>query len=106
MITRTQVPEQQRLQHTARLFGQHFPLHFEPLVYAITDNIADNYHGGYWEFYSLSNGGFYIKELHLNYHLILPSFCVSCKPAIKNKKLKPLLHNRRSQSIKYTEAIY
>jgi len=61
MITRTQVPEgQQRLQHTAKVFGLYFPLHFEPLVYAITDNIALEYGGGYWEFYSLSNGGFYM----------------------------------------------
>ena len=59
-ITRKQVPDQNRVKHTAALFGLNFPLHLEPLVYAITDNIAEEYNGGYWEFYELSNGGFYM----------------------------------------------
>ena len=59
-ITRKQVPEHKRLGYTAKLFGVNFPMVFEPTVYNITDNIADDYHGGYWEFYELSNGGFYM----------------------------------------------
>ena len=59
-ITRKQVPDQNRIQHTANLFGLNFPLHLEPLVYTITGNIAEEYDGGYWEFYTLSNGGFYM----------------------------------------------
>jgi hypothetical protein len=59
-IIRKQVPNNKRIGHTANLFGLNFPLHFEPFVYAITDNIADDYNGGYWEFYTLSNGGFYM----------------------------------------------
>ncbi len=46
-ITRKQVPEHKRLSHTAKLFGLNFPMVFEPTVYNITDNIADDYHGGY-----------------------------------------------------------
>ncbi len=59
-MIRTQVLESQRIQHTAKLFGINFTKCFEPLVYTITDNIANNYLGGYWEFYTLSNGGFYM----------------------------------------------
>ena len=59
-ITRKQVLNNKRIQHTAALFGLNFPLHLEPFVYAITGNIADDYNGGYWEFYELSNGGFYM----------------------------------------------
>ncbi len=59
-ITRKQVPENQRLQHTAKLFGVNFPMRLEPFVYTITDSIADEYDGGYWEFYELSNGAFYM----------------------------------------------
>ncbi|TCV86652.1 antirestriction protein [Sulfurirhabdus autotrophica] len=59
-ITRQQVTNQQRIHHTADLFGIHFPLLLEPHVYAITDSIAREYNGGYWEFYTLSNGGFYM----------------------------------------------
>ena len=60
-ITRKQVPNHKRIQHTAALFGLNFPLHLEPFVYAITGNIAEEYEGGYWEFYELSNGGFYMS---------------------------------------------
>jgi hypothetical protein len=72
-ITRKQVPNNQRIQHTADLFGLNFPLHLEPFVYAITGSIADDYDGGYWEFYELSNGGFYMAP-----HSDTP-FQVSCE---------------------------
>lgn len=29
-------------------------------MYGITDRMAQDYHGGYWHFYSLDNGGFYM----------------------------------------------
>ena len=60
IITRQQVADKQRIQHTAALFGIHFPLNIEPAVYLITSNIAPEYKGAYWEFYRLSNGGFYM----------------------------------------------
>jgi hypothetical protein len=59
-ITRQQVQDDQRINHTAEVFGIHFPLHLEPYVYAVTKSIAREYNGGYWEFYALSNGGFYM----------------------------------------------
>ncbi len=59
-VTRHLVPEDQRLAVTASLFGPHFPLQIEPVVYAIADRMADDYCGGYWQFYTLSNAGFYL----------------------------------------------
>lgn len=59
-IHRKQILIQKRIQHTAHIFGLNFPLHLEPLVYAVASKIASGYNGGYWEFYSLSNGGFYM----------------------------------------------
>ena len=73
IITCKQVPNNKRIQHTADLFGLNFPLQLEPLVYAITDNIAEDYKGGYWEFYALSNGAFYMAP-----HSDTP-FNVSCE---------------------------
>ena len=32
----------------------------EPVTYSITSNLAKEYCGGYWHFYELSNGGFYM----------------------------------------------
>ena len=59
-ISRQQVSDKNRIQHTAALFGIHYPLNIEPAVYSITSNIASEYNGAYWVFYSLSNGGFYM----------------------------------------------
>lgn len=59
-ITRQQVTDKNRIQHTADLFGIRFSLNIEPAVYSIAGNIASEYNGAYWEFYALSNGGFYM----------------------------------------------
>lgn len=59
-ITRNKISTNLRIKHTAELFGIRFPLNIEPAIYAITGNIAAEYDGAYWEFYSLSNGGFYM----------------------------------------------
>jgi hypothetical protein len=59
-ITRDLVPEDHRLYITEQLFGIRFPLQLEPFIYAITEKMAPAYHGGFWEFYTLSNGGFYM----------------------------------------------
>lgn len=50
----------QRVTSTANLFGVHFPLKLEPTIYAMADRLAPAYNGGYWHFYGLSNGGFYM----------------------------------------------
>ena len=60
LVTREIVPEDQRLALTEKLFGIHFPLKLEPVVFGITDRMAEDYDGGYWDFFTLSNGGFYM----------------------------------------------
>lgn len=60
IVTRNLIPEDQRLGHTAKLFGAHFPLVIEPVIYGITGRMAAAYRGGYWHFYHLDNGGFYM----------------------------------------------
>ena len=59
-VTRELVAEDQRLVVAERLFGMAFPLQLEPVVYGITDRMAQEYTGGYWDFWTLSNGGFYM----------------------------------------------
>jgi len=63
-ITRKLVSINQRIQHTADLFGIRFPLNIEPAIYSVTGNIASEYNGAYWEFYSLSNGVFYLAPCY------------------------------------------
>ena len=59
-VTRQLVPEGQRLAITEKLFGAHFPLQLEPVIYGITERMAAGYTGGYWNFYTLTSGGFYM----------------------------------------------
>lgn len=59
-ITRELVPEDQRLTVTADLFGVHFPLQIEPTTYTWADHLSTEYNGGFWDFYRLSNSGFYL----------------------------------------------
>lgn len=54
------VPEDQRLDVVEGLFAMAFPLQLEPVIYRITDRMAERYDGGYWDFYTLSNEGFYM----------------------------------------------
>jgi hypothetical protein len=60
IITATLVPEDSRLDHTAKIFGLHFPLAIEPAVYLFADRLSPEYRGGYWHFFALSDGGFYM----------------------------------------------
>lgn len=58
-VTARLVPMDDRLKalprHFARLMG-----HVETMVYAYLDELAQDYKGAYWEFFDLSNGGFYM----------------------------------------------
>lgn len=59
-ILPTLVPGHLRLAFLPRVFG---PRHYgqaEAEVYGWMGNLCPEYHGGYWQFYDLSNGGFYL----------------------------------------------
>lgn len=58
--TRTLVPEDRRLAVTAEVFGVWFPTRIEPVVFSFAERLSRDYKGGYWEFWTLSNGGFYM----------------------------------------------
>ena len=59
-VTSALVSEDRRLAITADLFGTWFPTRIEPVVYTFSEPLTEDYNGGYWEFYQLSNGGFYM----------------------------------------------
>lgn len=59
-ITRQLVAEEQRTGVTADLFGVYFPLQLEPFIFSMASRLSEDYGGGYWLFYTLGNGGFYM----------------------------------------------
>ena len=54
------VAEAQRCTVTADQFGIHFPLQLEPTIFALAANLSSDYVGGYWDFYTLASGGFFM----------------------------------------------
>jgi len=60
-ITRQRIADNLRINHTAGIFGIHFPMRIEPFVFAMAEEMGHEYRGGLWQFYSLSNGGFYMS---------------------------------------------
>ena len=63
IVTRELVSDDRRMDVVEGLFGTTFPLQLGPVFYGITDRMAGDYAGGYWSFYTLSNGGFYMAPL-------------------------------------------
>ncbi|NOS98752.1 MAG: antirestriction protein [Methylotenera sp.] len=78
-ITRNKISTNLRIKHTADLFGIRFPLNIEPVIYSVSGNMAPEYDGAYWEFYSLSNGGFYMAPSSDNLYQ------VSCENGFEGK---------------------
>ena len=59
-ITRSLVPDHRRVTVANELFGVQFPLRLEPTVFGFASHLCADYMGGYWQFWTLSNGGFYM----------------------------------------------
>lgn len=58
-ILATLVHDHARLDCLPRFFGKHSVL-VECAVFTMLDRMSQDYSGGYWGFYELSNGGFYM----------------------------------------------
>lgn len=72
-ITRQLVPENQRMKVVSNLFGLHFPMRIEPLIFAMAEEIGHEYRGGLWQFFQTSNGAFFMTpDFEAN-------FTVSCE---------------------------
>ena len=56
-ITASLVPLDERAGFLPKYAGTEF-LRYEMLTYALMDQACDQYGGGLWDFYTLSNGGF------------------------------------------------
>lgn len=60
IITGRLVPESARMAVVDKQFGIQYVLKLEPTVFSMAENIAPAYNGAYWNFHTISNGGFYM----------------------------------------------
>jgi hypothetical protein len=73
-ITRTTIPTSERSYHVERLFGIYFPAQLEPYIFRTATDLSPDYTGGYWEFFELDNGGFYLApESEGEYRVVSPN---------------------------------
>jgi hypothetical protein len=59
-ITAKVVPPRQRLAFLPELFTPRLMMQAEGMIYVQAAQLSENYTGGLWTFYRLSNGGFYV----------------------------------------------
>jgi len=59
-VTASLVAERDRLSFLPTFLGPSLFLRGEILVYNWMDYLSKDYNGGFWNFYTLSNGGFYL----------------------------------------------
>lgn len=59
-ITAKIVTESNRMDVADKHFGIRFPLTVEPMIFQFASQLAPAYSGGYWKFYEISNGGFFM----------------------------------------------
>jgi hypothetical protein len=63
-VTASLVASNNRLSFLPSFFGPRLMLRGENLVYTWLERLSRNYNGGYWHFYTLSNGGFYMAPAY------------------------------------------
>jgi hypothetical protein len=68
LVTARRVEDSLRLNALPRYFGRHM-MTFEGAVYDFMHRFASDYRGGFWQFYELSNGGFYMAPDRGSYRL-------------------------------------
>ncbi|AJE23485.1 antirestriction protein [Azotobacter chroococcum] len=59
-IIATPLPEKSRMGFLPAFFGENLMMLSEPLVYHWMTTLSQDYNGGLWNYYTLSNGGFYM----------------------------------------------
>lgn len=59
-IVATKVALSDRLNFYPTFFGSRFMMRGEAYVMGYLGKFSDEYNGGYWDFYTLSNGGYYM----------------------------------------------
>lgn len=59
-VSASLVADNHRLTFLPSYFGPRQMIRGEALVYAWLRKLSDDYNGGYWHYYTLTNGGFYM----------------------------------------------
>ena len=61
-VTAALVDDEHRLDFLPTYFGPRLMMRGEALVYGWMRRLAESYNGGFWNYYTLTNGGFYMPR--------------------------------------------
>ena len=73
-ITKCAVDDNDYDAHTYMLYGDSYSMSLEPQIFHAADELSDAYGGGVWDFFALSNGGFFMSP---RYETVLAVNCSS-----------------------------
>lgn len=59
-IIRELLNDSRRMTYPAELFGIRFPIYVEACAFDAASSLSEDYDGGLWNFFTLSNGAFYM----------------------------------------------
>lgn len=62
-VTAVLVDDEHRLDFLPTYFGPRLMMRGEALAYGWMRRLADSYNGGFWNYYTLTNGGFYMAPV-------------------------------------------
>ncbi|MGU9944976.1 antirestriction protein, partial [Bordetella avium] len=62
-VTAALVDDEHRLDFLPTYFGPRLMMRGEALVYGWMRRLAESYNGGFWNYYTLTNGGFYMAPV-------------------------------------------
>ena len=68
-----------KIVHLIILWLLSYVLRYEPTVFSMAENLSSQYNGGYWQFHTLGNGGFYMSPR------LDTIFDVSCENGFEGK---------------------
>lgn len=63
VVTAQKIKAAQRLRALPKYFGMQHMMKAESAIFDALESMSVDYNGGYWEFYELSNGGFYMAPV-------------------------------------------
>jgi Antirestriction protein len=72
LVTARQIDDARRLGTLPRYFGDRM-MRFECAVFDWMHRLAPDYRGGFWQFYDLNNGGFYMAPDRGAYRVVIDS---------------------------------
>jgi hypothetical protein len=71
-ISAQQIADSKRIHALPRHFGERL-LVLESTIYGFLRQFTPQYRGGYWQFYELSNGGFYMAPVDHSFNICVDS---------------------------------